>query len=190
MALPLITKAEYKAHAGISSVNKDTEIDALIPRVSALVKNYCRRSFIDYVNTDIVEYFNGPADYLPLKEFPIIEVSGVEISTDYGETYTLLAQYTDYVLDIANENIKSLSTYGFVERINGYRVTYRGGYTSIPDDLKLAVIDLVTYYIKNDSAIHSNKAPGTSSVQIEYISTTSLPAHIKRVLDLYAANYL
>jgi len=26
-------------------------------------------------------------------------------------------------------------------------------------------------------------------VQIEYISTTSLPAHIRRVLDLYVADY-
>jgi hypothetical protein len=26
-------------------------------------------------------------------------------------------------------------------------------------------------------------------VQIEYISTTNLPSHIKRILDLYTADY-
>jgi hypothetical protein len=59
----------------------------------------------------------------------------------------------------------------------------------VPADLKLAVLDLVTYYRKNDGAIHSTKAPGTNSVQIEYVSTASLPAHIRRVLDMYVADY-
>jgi hypothetical protein len=73
--------------------------------------------------------------------------------------------------------------------INGYKVTYTAGFETIPEELKLAVMDLITYYIKNDAAIHSSKAPGTNTVQIEYVTTTNLPAHIKRVLDQYAANY-
>jgi hypothetical protein len=73
--------------------------------------------------------------------------------------------------------------------INGYKVSYFAGYEVVPEDLRLAVLDLVTYYRKNDGAIHSTKAPGTNAVQIEYISTTSLPAHIKRVLDFYVADY-
>ena len=53
----------------------------------------------------------------------------------------------------------------------------------------MAVLDLVTYYRRHDAAIHSSKNPGSNTVQIEYISTTSLPAHIRRVLDLYKADY-
>jgi len=40
MASNLVTRAEYKAYVGIKSDNQDTEIDSLIPKVSALVKNY------------------------------------------------------------------------------------------------------------------------------------------------------
>lgn len=187
--MDLITKAEYKAYAGISSTNKDTEIDALIPKVSALVKTYCRRTFIDYYNTPNIEYFNGPAMFFPLKEYPVRNVSSVELSVDWGNNYTDLVEYTDYALDKSRGVVHSTQFDGFPERINGYKVTYTAGYATVPEDLKLAVLDLVSYYIRNDSAIHSNKAPGTNSVQVEYISTTSLPAHIRRVLDLYVADY-
>ena len=68
-------------------------------------------------------------------------------------------------------------------------MVYIAGYEDVPPDVALAVMDLVTYYRQNDGAIHSTKAPGTNNVQIEYISTTSLPAHIRRVLDLYVADY-
>lgn len=187
--MDLITKAEYKAYAGITSTNKDAEIDALIPRISALVKNYCRRTFIDYYNTVNIEYFNGPAMYFPLKEYPVVEVVEVEISTDYGNSYASMIEYTDYVLDKSRGVVHSTQFDGFPERINGYKVSYKAGYAEVPEDLKLAVIDLISYYIRNDMAVHSNKAPGTNSVQVEYISTTSLPAHIRRVLDLYVADY-
>jgi len=190
MGLDLITKAEYKAYAGISSTTRDTEIDALIPRVSALVKNYCRRTFIDYATTEIVEHFNGGQLYFTLKEYPLIELISFESSTDYGQNYTGLVEYTDFALDRSTSNIHSMLPSGFPSYINGYRATYLAGFTSVPEDLKLAVIDLVTYYLRNDAAIHSNKAPGTNTVQIEYISTTSLPANIRRVLDLYVSDYI
>ena len=42
MGLPLITLAEYKAYEGITNPNQDTEITSIIPKVSELVKNYCK----------------------------------------------------------------------------------------------------------------------------------------------------
>lgn len=50
-------------------------------------------------------------------------------------------------------------------------------------------MDLVTYYVKNDMSVHSPKAPGTNTVQIEYVLSTTLPAHIRRVLDQYTGNF-
>lgn len=189
MGLPLITLAEYKAYEGITNPNQDTEITAIIPKVSELVKNYCRRSFIDYIDETKVELFTG-GDVLYLKEFPVASISSIEVSTDYGKTYSSLVEYTDWALDKINDAIVPLNTLKtFPELVNGYRISYTGGFETIPEDLKLAVMDLLTYYMKNDGAIHSPKAPGSNNVQIEYISTTNLPAHIKRVLDLYVADY-
>lgn len=186
MALNLITRQEYKTYAGIKSTNEDAIIDSLIPRVSQLVKNYCRRSFVDYMDFDKVEVFNGGFDKIILAETPVVNIASVQLSTDYGQTYTNLVEYTDWVLD--KDCIVSIAG-NFKEFIKGYKVTYRAGYDDVPPDLALAVMDLVTYYRRNDSAIHSPKAPGSNAVQIEYITTTSLPAHIKRVLDQYVADY-
>ena len=83
MGLPLVKKAEYKAYAGISSTNEDSKIDLLIPKVSTLVKSLCNNSFIDFVNDNAIEYFEGGTDiYVPL-EGPLLNVSSLEMSTDY-----------------------------------------------------------------------------------------------------------
>jgi hypothetical protein len=184
----LITRQEYKTYAGINSTNHDAEINLLIPKVSALVKTYCRRSFIDFIDEAKTEVFDGGVDKLILKESPVTQIISVEQSTNYGQTYTKLTKFTDWAQ--SGDYVLPLNAQGeFQFMINGYRVNYFAGYETVPEDLKLAVLDLVTYYRKNDGAIHSTKAPGTNSVQIEYISTTNLPAHIKRVLDQYVSDY-
>lgn len=188
MAIDLVTLPEYKLYAGITSTNQDVNIKNIIPKASQLVKNYCGRTFNDYINDAKVEYFNG-GDLLLLEEYPVISVSSVEYSTDYGKTYSNLIEFVDYVLDKGLEGIKPLnSTNSFPEHTNGYRVTYTGGYENIPEDLKVAVLDLVTYYLKSDFSIKSQRDAGSNSIQIEYITKNSLPAHISRVLDLYLAN--
>lgn len=196
MGLPLVTLEEYKVYAGINSNNQDAAISAIIPSVSDLVKNYCRRTFIDYVDDAKTEVFNGGYSEYLLKEFPLINISSFEYSSDYGQTYTDLVEFTDYTADLERDLIIALPFYDntstnavFKKTINGYKLTYRAGYEELPNDLKIAVLDLVTYYLKNDGSVHSPKAPGTNSVQIEYITTTSLPAHIVRILNLYKASW-
>lgn len=189
MANNLITLAEFKAYKNINSTNQDAAINTIIPKVSAFVKTLCRRSFIDYADEAKVETITASPKSILLTEFPVIEVLSVEESIDYGKTYTALNEFDSYVVDKTAGAV--MPTYSEFNTLpNGYVITYKAGYAEgLPEDLKLAVLDLVDYYLKNDSAVHSPKAPGTNSVQIEYISTTSLPAHIKRVLDQYASHY-
>lgn len=191
MAINLITLAEYKAYIGITSTNQDTVISSLLPQVSALVKNICSRTFVDYVTDFKTEISKGSANNrIMLYETPITDVSKVEFSDDYGATYTELVEFTDFVVDIDSDIVEIISTpYVNYIKTNAFRITYNAGYETIPVDLKLAVADLINYYVRNDSAIHSQKAVGSNTVQIEYITTTNLPAHIKRVLDQYTAFY-
>lgn len=188
MAANLITKQEYKTYAGISSTNQDAEIDLLIPKVSALVKAYCRRSFIDYVDEAYTEVFEGGFGSLLLKESPVLQIIEVQLSIDYGQTYTDLAEFSDWAP--SGDYVVAVNPAGFKPYVNGYKVSYFAGYETVPEDLKLAVLDLVTYYRKNDGSVHNNKSPGAGgSVQLEYIMNTNFPAHIKRILDLYVADY-
>ena len=191
MANNLITLTEFKSYIGISSTNQDSIINTLIPQVSALVKNICRRTFLDYATDFKTEVSKGsPSNRILLHETPLLQVSTVEFSEDYGQNYTTLIEYTDYVVDTESDSIEIISTpYVDYIKTNAFRITYNAGYEEVPADLKLAVADLVNYYIRNDAAVHSQKAIGANNIQIEYITTTNLPAHIKRVLDQYTAFY-
>jgi hypothetical protein len=189
MGANLITKAEYKAHVGITSTTDDAIIDSLIPKVSELVKSYCKQSFVDNIDEPLVEIFDGGVEF-SLSQFPLVGSPLVELSVDYGKTFTTLTEYTDYVVLTKSGYIKSTSALGFTDYLNGYRVTYAAGYETLPLDLKMAVLDLVTFYRRNDSAIHSPKAPGTNTVQIEYSNKASFPGSISLVLDAYIANAL
>ena len=192
----LITKAEYKLYAGISSTNHDAEIDSLIPKVTALVESYCRRKFTYHVDEPKVEVFSGGTDVFYLKEAPVLNVLSVENSQDFGKNYTELAEFDYWVLDEnairytgRSEGFDNFPKAVWPKFIRGYRVTYTAGFEEIPQDLKLAVMDLVKYYSRNDGAVHSNRAPTGTGIQVEYITNTQLPAHIKRVLDQYVVDY-
>ena len=212
MGLSLITRAEYKAYNGISSTSSDALLDSLIPKVSELVKSICRRTFVDYVNDSKIEYSEGGTPTIELEETPVLAIASLEYSKDYGKTYTMLEEYTDYVFSKKDNNLRPLPVSGqlleayigypqgftpygttlqtvFPEAINGYRITYNAGYETLPADLKLAVLDLIAYYVKNDSSVHTHKLAQPNTMQVEYITNTNLPAHIKRIFDLYTVSY-
>jgi hypothetical protein len=188
--IDLVTKAEYKTYMGITSTNSDTEINFLIPKVSDFIKSYCRRTFVDYYGDAKIEYFDGGFKEFLLKETPIVTVNSVGYSTNYGKTYTALVKYTDWVQH-NDSAIISLDPSGFPKLINGYKITYLAGYDSgdLPGDLKLAVLDLVEYYSRNNGAVHSSRDLNPNTTQINYVSSTNLPAPIKRVLDQYIADF-
>lgn len=189
MATNLITRQEYKAYKGISSTNQDAAIDAIIPKVSKLIKTICKRTFIDYVDDPKIEVFAGGTPFLLLNETPVIQVISLEYSIDYGNTYTELVEFTDFALNTEDDTVVPIGVTEFPKYVNGYKISYLAGFETVPDDLKLAALDLTEYYIRNDAAVHSPKAPGTNSVQIEYISASTLPAHIRRVLNQYMLHY-
>lgn len=189
MGMDLITLQEYKAYEGITGNSQDVEIATIIPKVSEFVKSLCRRTFVDWVDEQKVETYNGGYLCLLVQEAPIIQIYDVSKSTDYGRTYTSLTEFTDWVLDSENQQILPIGVSEWQYLVNGYKITYTAGYENIPADLKLAVLDLVTYYMKNQGAVHSVTAVTTGNAQVQYLTQTNLPTHIKRVLDLYVMNY-
>lgn len=183
MAKTLVTLDEYKLFAGIVSEEYDDKLTGIIKRVSELVKTYCDRTFIDSYDkttstySNIVEYTNN-SGYYYTKEFPVHELVSVEYSADYGATYTA---YTEAVLDKSSD---AILLYGAdVSQANAFKITYKAGYDKTPEDLKLACLDLVEYYYKEQST--TRKSSGSTA--LEYITTENLPSHIKRILDLYRA---
>jgi hypothetical protein len=75
----LIDLGDYKAYSNINSTTADAKLNTLVGHISALIKTYCNRSFIDYYTSNKVEYFNGGGhDFIYLTEIPIREIVSVE----------------------------------------------------------------------------------------------------------------
>lgn len=183
MSRTLISLDEYKAVRSIASAEYDAQLLAIINKASSYIKTYCGRTFIDNYDTStsaylpIVEYTNYNGSFIT-REFPIVELTLIEYSTDNGTTFTAY----DGILDRSKDVIViGPSDTNIIEGINAFKVTYTGGYANTPEDLKLACIDLVDYYYKNESVPRKT----SNNNVIEYVMTSDLPAHIKRVLDLY-----
>src|SRR6056300_402141 len=189
----LVSVAEYKESEGISSPKDDLRLNNLIPSVSQLVKTYCGNSIVDHYMTPKTEYFNidWNTHTVQLTESPLRLVEGVSERDSMNDSYRVLVANVDYYVDLNTDCI--FRTFGG----NGYKnwsrgpgavaVTYNAGYPSCPDDLKLAVIDLITYYLKDEHKERKTLAGATvqNQASTSMSNNVAFPDHIKRVLDLY-----
>lgn len=185
--MELLTVTQYKSYRGITGNTEDTRLNIIVPSVSTLIRNYCGRSFLDYVSTDKVDTFSmkWSQNVIFLSEIPIISIVSVEeLESEESSNYVTLTnnQYkVDTFLD-AIYRIENGRREDYPEGINSVRVTYRAGYAALPSDLKLAVTDLITYYLKEEWKPEKNQ--GTFTIRNEG-AEPDFPDHIKRVLDLY-----
>lgn len=188
----LITIEEYKEQEGITSPKDDVRLDYIITSVSQLVKTYCGTSIIDYYDTSKVEEFNidWNTSLVQLTESPLLEVSSVEERDNFSSPYTTLGS-TDYYVDKDTDSIIRVTSSGqykpWKKGPGSVKVTYTAGYEECPADLKLAVFDLVTYYLKDEHKERRSLQGATVQNQASSSqrNNVAFPDHIKRVLDLY-----
>ena len=191
----LITVQEYKNAEGMNGQKEDQRLDIIVPQVSDLAKKYCGTSFIDYYSSAKTETFSIKDKYTTtviVSESPLVTINSVKERTQYSEDYkTLSTSDYEYYVDTASDSIirtnKSGSHIYWASGVGSVQVEYTAGYSATPADLKLALFDLVTYYLKDEHKERRTIAgatlqnQGTSGVR----DNTDFPDHIKRVLDLY-----
>jgi hypothetical protein len=196
----LVTLQQYKDFAGLTSIKNDARINVVIDQVSQLVKTYCGSTIVDYASTNKVEYKNikdSIVDTIILDESPLIQVVSVQERTSQADAYvTLITENSDssgkyeYVVDDESDSITRTNSTGnkyWAKGMKSVKVTYKAGYTSTPEDLKLAVFDLIKYYMKDER----KERQSISGASVENVLSSSLagnigfPDHIKRILDMY-----
>ena len=190
----LITLEEYKEAEGIQSPKEDLRIEALIPAVSQLVKTYCGNSIVDYYSTNKTEVINinWGTEVIHLTESPVNAIVSVEERDSYQSSYFQLTEanhefYFDSTTDSILRTTGGRSYKHWAKGPGAVRVVYTAGYETVPADLQLAVIDLITYYFKDEHK--ERRTLAGASVQNQASSSqrnnVAFPDHIKRVLDLY-----
>lgn len=188
----LITIDEYKTSENIQSTKEDHRINSLISAVSALVKTYCGNSIVDHYSTNKVETFsiNWSTNLVQLTETPIVSIVSVEERDDYSSSYTTVPA-TEYFMDASVDGVYRVSTAGGKKNWPGgpasVKITYKAGYSECPADLQLAVIDLITYYMKDEHKARQTIAGASiqNNASSSQRNNVAFPDHIKRVLDLY-----
>jgi len=189
----LITLQEYKTAEGITQPKEDARLNVLIPSISQLVKTYCGNSFVDFYSANKTETFTleWGTHIVQLTESPVNAIVSVQEATSYGGTLTTLTTGAqEYALNKATDCIYRTTTGGYKNwpvGVETVKVVYTAGYSAVPADLKLAVLDLITYYLKDEHK--SRQSIAGASIQNQTSSSqrdnVSFPDHIKRVLDLY-----
>lgn len=120
-----------------SAYQSRSDIARMITAVSALAEGYCRRPLS--IQAGRVEYHDG-GDWceLFLQATPVISIESI-----YVNGYEI----TDYVLDTETGRVRRGTGQGspnfapwFPVGANNIVVTYTGGYLTIPEDIKQAVI--------------------------------------------------
>ena len=189
----LITLAIYKDAEGLSTPKEDIKINAIIPSVSQLVKTYCGNSFVDFYSSNKTETFtiDWSTHIVQLTESPVNAIVSVQERDAYNDSYTTLTTGAyEYALNTNTDSILRTTSSGYKNwptGVDAVKIVYTAGYSSVPEDLKLAVIDLITYYLKDEHK--ERRTIAGASIQNQASSSqrnnVAFPDHIKRVLDLY-----
>jgi hypothetical protein len=188
----LVSVEEYKEAEGITSVKDDLRLTSLVESVSQLVKTYCGNSIVDFWSENKVEQYtiSWGTSMVQLTESPVRHIISVEERADYSSAYETLTS-SDYYLDEVTDSIFRVTSSGqttnWKKGPGSVKVTYNAGYSEVPSDLRLAVYDLITYYLKDEHKERRTLAGATvqNQASTSQRNNVAFPDHIKRVLDLY-----
>lgn len=195
--MDLITLEEYKSYNALSDNPKeDLKISLLISSVSSLIQAYLKLDFIGGNNVTEVISLDYDTNVIYLENYPVvgpITVTETDRYTQDSSVHVPLAYASEYIL---NESLGTLTRVytpgGFakwpvspgVVTVSYSTAPYFGtGFSTVPPDLKLAAIELVKYYMKEDYR-QSKTIQGTSIVNT-LASGTDFPQHIQVLLDRY-----
>lgn len=172
----LFTATEYKTYAGISASTWDTVLGVLATAVSVMVRRWCDRDEATGFEggADKTEYYDGNGSaMLQLREWPVISITSIAERDSEGNLTTL--DDAEYRADLRTGVVaRHTSGYGRLISMSGFptipgfghspnwcvgyqnwKVIYKGGYTTIPGDLKLGcykVMDAIFAERRKDMA--------------------------------------
>ncbi len=197
--MDLITIEEYKLYNTLSDNTKDdAKISLLITSVSSLIQAYTGLDFEGGVEVTEVLSVDYDTNTIFLANYPVTAPVVVTESDRYtydSSIHVPLSYASEYILDAANGSLTRVYTPGGFANWplspGVITVTYTTApYTTldgeVPADLKLAAIELVKFYMKEEYR-QSKSVQGTSVVNT-LAAGTDFPQHIQVILDRYSSD--
>lgn len=187
--MAISTVLEYKQYRSLSGASWDPAIGLLLSAAEAAVSRYARGDAGLLESAERTEDYDGGEPIIWLRAWPVASVASVAQVWADGSTTTI--DSGAYLLTGARGTLEAVSCgafpWGFADGFGGavrlprdggprwprgtIRVTYTGGYATVPADLKLAVWQMV------DSALASRGVDlvNVSAESLGTISRTAMP---------------
>lgn len=198
--MDLITLEEYKAYNALSDNPKeDGKIALLISSISNLIQTYLGLNFEGGQDITEVISLDYDTNVIYLENYPVVgpvTVSETDRVTWGSSIHVPLTYALDYILNAAQGTLTRVYTPGGFANwpispaavtINYTTAGYFDALDDTPADLKLAAIELVKYYMKEEYR-QSKSVQGTSIVNT-LAAGEDFPQHIQVILDRYSQAY-
>lgn len=207
MAIASVT--EFKTHLGISGTASDSLYQTYLDQASAIIT---RKTGLTFTSAEATEFYQGTGtNQLVLRRRPVTAIGSVYVddsayfgfaSGAFGSS-TLLTAGTDYALAIESsafsksgilyrigdiwphttQRLGSELVGGEMPGLGNIKITYTAGYSTTPDDLKLAGILLARVIMLSSS----NGGQLVQSESLEYYSYT-LKGNAEAASDIHSVN--
>lgn len=185
--MPLTTVANCKAFRGIESDNQehDSELARLIESVQMFIEEECGRVF---EAADVTEYHDGDqwCQRILVARPPINSI--VNLWDDPTRVYATPLMATTYGIQSAKGGIvRLLDGRTFSHGQRNIKITYNGGYTSIPMDLEQAVIEMV--WAAREKGVHNLIGVRSRSIadgNIQFVNLDWGSANLVPIIQKYS----
>lgn len=164
--MSVVTVAEAKTHLNITVSTFDTELQAFLDRAEAAIS----RRVGPLTSTATTYKVDGGSTTLRLPVTPAISLTSV---TPLGGTALTLA---DLDLDTGAGIVRFVAGGTFTATL--YTVVYQAGRTTVPEDLKLAILELLRHLWRTQRG--SAQRPGT--VSDEPVAAYAFPYSVLELL--------
>lgn len=153
VAYSLTTRQNLKDVLGITANDTTTNnlLDNIINRATDIIEKYCNgRRFASTAYTN-QEYDGTGTKYIDLKHWPVTALTAYDRNDgDFSTTnWNTLNVENIKLIDDGDGPGQVFYSFGFARGVRNYRFTYTAGYSTIPNDIEEACLQLASY-IYND----------------------------------------
>jgi uncharacterized phiE125 gp8 family phage protein len=157
-----LTLDEVKGHLRVEHSDEDALITALIQATREAVENYTNRQLMPAT----YELICDELEHITLPKAPFLELVSIQY-TNSADVLTTLPSDHVTVLDGADPAvILFIKPTDYKKTLNGVKITFTAGYTSVPESLKAAMKLLIGHLYENREesiiGVQANQLPKAS----------------------------
>lgn len=188
----LLTLNDLKASLQIafSTTTYDTSLALMVNEATGMIEKKCHRRFKQTTYT--TETYDGTGTkQLWIRNPPIISITLITVD---NETISEATDYDDYDGYRIEPQVNGHKMEGMLYLSNGWdkgeqnvEVTYSGGYTTIPDDIRRAAVMMIREWYNMYRNTQGFKSESIGKYSYSY---DALPDSVQKSIDDYLAPYI